>query len=155
MHEAYGAYPDSICWVPNFPDKNLLEDSTKSTNTINRIVQWKEKCAAEHNHCSPTASEVHRLPSRVIDVGDSTPNSVIRLVETEGNQGQYLCLSHCWGKEPMPIKTTKDTIKEKMKPIPEDTLPLTFRHAVMLTRTLGCRYLWIDSLCIVQDDEDD
>lgn len=55
----------------------------------------------------------------------------------------------------MPIKTTTDTIKEGMKPIPESTLPLTFRHAVVLTRTLGCRYLWINSLCIVQDDEDD
>src|SRR5438034_1924444 len=34
-------------------------------------------------------------------------------------------------------------------------LPKTFQDAVLLTRALGVRYLWIDSLCIIQDDEKD
>lgn len=42
-----------------------------------------------------------------------------------------------------------------MADIPEDELSRTFRDAVQITRALGCRYLWIDSLCIVQDDTRD
>ena len=36
-----------------------------------------------------------------------------------------------------------------------DALPRTFRHAIRVTREIGQRYLWIDSLCIVQDDPND
>jgi len=36
-----------------------------------------------------------------------------------------------------------------------DDLSNTFRDAVRITRELGGRYLWIDSLCIIQDNEDD
>jgi hypothetical protein len=39
--------------------------------------------------------------------------------------------------------------------IPIDTLPRTFQDAILITRQFGLRYLWIDSLCIVQDDEED
>lgn len=54
----------------------------------------------------------------------------------------------------MPVKLTKLTFGNMRREIPPDSLPLTFRHAIEVTRRLGKRYLWIDCLCIFQDDDD-
>ncbi|KAJ4385961.1 hypothetical protein N0V85_007938 [Neurospora sp. IMI 360204] len=68
----------------------------------------------------------------------------------------YVTLSHCWGPpEKRPMMTTKMTLAKRMERIPFVDLPRTFQDAVDVTRQLGQRYLWIDSLCIVQDDEED
>jgi len=55
----------------------------------------------------------------------------------------------------MPLKTTKSTLAARTKSIPWSTLPKTFQDAVFIARRMDVRYLWIDSLCIVQDDEQD
>ncbi|KAK0616722.1 heterokaryon incompatibility protein-domain-containing protein, partial [Immersiella caudata] len=66
----------------------------------------------------------------------------------------YGTLSHCWGTTQM-LRTTSATLPGRYAGIPWTKLPLTFRRAVDTTRRLGFRYLWIDSLCIVQDSVDD
>lgn len=53
------------------------------------------------------------------------------------------------------MTTRIDTLNARTKRIRLGELPKTFHDAVIITRELGVRYLWIDSLCIVQDDEDD
>ena len=67
---------------------------------------------------------------------------------------QYLTLSHCWGKTTY-FTTTRANEAEMRQRILYDKLPLTFRHAFEVARRLGIRYLWIDSLCIIQGDGDD
>ncbi|KAJ4292692.1 hypothetical protein N0V90_009355 [Kalmusia sp. IMI 367209] len=47
------------------------------------------------------------------------------------------------------------TLKAHKKMIAWDTLPRTFQEAALFTKSLGVRFLWIDSLCIVQDDASD
>ncbi|CAK7244583.1 MAG: hypothetical protein STHCBS139747_006127 [Sporothrix thermara] len=67
----------------------------------------------------------------------------------------YVALSHCWGG---PIKTllTSKTLDSYAKALPSDKeLPANFRDAMAVTRALGISYLWIDSLCIIQDSVDD
>ncbi|EUC49821.1 hypothetical protein COCMIDRAFT_57272, partial [Bipolaris oryzae ATCC 44560] len=66
----------------------------------------------------------------------------------------YICLSHCWGSDEM-FKTTIENISERMHNIRFNDLPATFRDAVRITRDLGKRHLWIDSLCIIQNDPRD
>ncbi|KAH8587868.1 heterokaryon incompatibility protein-domain-containing protein, partial [Bisporella sp. PMI_857] len=63
-------------------------------------------------------------------------------------------LSYRWG-EPPPPKALLSNIKSLEEGIPFDSLPKTFRDAVMVTRSINVRYIWIDSLCIVQDDPDE
>jgi hypothetical protein len=65
--------------------------------------------------------------------------------------GRYMTLSHCWGKV-IPPRLTKQTVDAWHVRLPDEELPQTFRDAIWLTRELGERFLWIDSLCIVQDD---
>ncbi|KAJ9150096.1 Chromosome transmission fidelity protein [Coniochaeta hoffmannii] len=72
----------------------------------------------------------------------------------EGARPPYVCLSHCWGLRPF-LRTLTRTLKAHIDNIPFASLPLTFQEAIDFTRRLGIRYLWIDSLCIIQDDESD
>jgi hypothetical protein len=71
-------------------------------------------------------------------------------------RGQYVTLSHRWGKAKFP-QLTNDTLKDFQKGIALSSLPLTFRQAIKFARRLSpsIRYIWIDSLCIIQDDKDD
>jgi hypothetical protein len=90
------------------------------------------------------------LPSRVLDVS-SDP---VRLHVSQNQVERYVCLSHCWGSSTI-FSTTLGNYKDNQKSIPWSLLPKTFRDAIDYTRRLGYRYLWIDSLCIIQDDNDD
>lgn len=94
-------------------------------------------------------------PSRLIDLGsiDSQSGS-IKLVDTARvkPEGNYITLSHCWGGG-TPVKLKSENLSDFFLEI--RSLPKTFEHAVEATRKLGVRYLWIDSLCIVQDDPSD
>ncbi|KAF8962342.1 heterokaryon incompatibility protein-domain-containing protein, partial [Flammula alnicola] len=73
---------------------------------------------------------------------------------TRGQRGHYAALSHCWGKEQL-LTTTQATIAKRMRGIPLEQMPKTFQDAVAITRGLGLRYIWIDSLCIIQQDKAD
>jgi hypothetical protein len=63
-------------------------------------------------------------------------------------------LSHCWGGT-SPLTTKTDTLSQRIRGIPYKDLPKTFQDAVTITRSLGVDYLWIDSLCIIQDSRED
>ena len=66
-------------------------------------------------------------------------------------------MSHCWGqlKEDEKFCTYRHNITALRDSIDFDKLPKTFQDIVTVTRGLGERFLWIDSLCIIQEDEDD
>jgi hypothetical protein len=55
----------------------------------------------------------------------------------------------------MPLMTTRRTLKQHLQCLNIKDLPLMFQDAVAVTRLLGIRYLWIDALCIIQDDRQD
>lgn len=94
------------------------------------------------------------LPTLVLDVGPDADGATVRVVETKGKRDRYVALSHCWGPPTKkPLCTTKDTFVQHLAGIPVSSLPKTFRDAVAITKLLNIRYLWIDSLCIVQDDK--
>lgn len=65
-----------------------------------------------------------------------------------------MTLSYCWGGS-QEFTTTLDTLAQRSTAIPADDLPLTIQDAVLVTRHLGCPYLWVDALCILQDCEND
>ncbi|OAL48914.1 HET-domain-containing protein [Pyrenochaeta sp. DS3sAY3a] len=97
--------------------------------------------------------ETTSLPTRVIDVGDE-PFSIPRLRTSNGEQGAYIALSYCWGTCEV-VKTLSMNIESFHQALPLDRLPQTIKDAITVTKRLGFRYLWVDALCIVQDDHDD
>ncbi|KAF4994523.1 hypothetical protein FGRMN_5732 [Fusarium graminum] len=122
---------------------------------------WLETCRDHHETCNKSAALVEDdekrtvLPTRLIDISRMAEGLVI-LADTKGQRGNYSALSYCWGERPEEnIKTTKDKLFEHQTAIRTETLSRVFKDAIKTTNEVGLHYLWIDSLCIIQDDEDD
>lgn len=77
------------------------------------------------------------------------------LLVSDGACRKWVTLSHCWGTTSQPLRTTTNSFEKHRKTLPLSALPLTFRDAITITRPLGYRYIWIDSLCIVQNSQAD
>ncbi|TAQ83957.1 hypothetical protein B7494_g7719 [Chlorociboria aeruginascens] len=142
------------------PDGPALEAgngvNTPSMNTINF---WIEKCHKNHPLCRrDRAPLLNRRFARILDVGDvpDAPDVRLCLADQLPPDVKYMTLSHCWGgaTSKIPSLTTK-TYEEYLQRIIVVNLPRTFRDAINLTRHLGIQYLWIDSLCIIQDSRSD
>lgn len=120
-----------------------------STEDFELVSKWLADCWNNHRRC-PKASSETPLPTRVIAVGSPDGCAEPFLLESCGKTGLYITLSHCWGGE-VPLTTTTTTLEARKSSIPFLLLPKTFQDAIIITRKLGIRYLWIDSLCILQD----
>ncbi|GAB1318180.1 Heterokaryon incompatibility domain-containing protein [Madurella fahalii] len=110
---------------------------------------WLQVCDGYHQHVN---SYVGMLPTRVIDVGigDEGDMNRIRLRITDGEAwGVYIALSHRWQKDTP--TTTAANLDDRCRGIDLRELPQTYQDAVHITRKLGVRFLWIDSLCIMQN----
>ncbi|EPE27256.1 hypothetical protein GLAREA_03171 [Glarea lozoyensis ATCC 20868] len=127
-----------------------------SAEALARLRAQFEQCLASHAECrgGRPAEDLPMLPTRVIDLGQPGISDTPRLLETLGLRAHYTALSHCWGStENRPLVTTKQKLSKHCLRI--DDVPKTFEDAFLVTRALGLRYIWIDSLCIVQDDDED
>jgi len=71
-----------------------------------------------------------------------------------GNQVQWAALSHCWGSSRQGI-TTAANIEDRKKKLELADLPILYTDAIKIVRKLGIQYVWIDSLCIIQDSNPD
>lgn len=119
------------------------------------IREWLHNCDNCHK-CQP--QHYGNLPTRLIDVGDRTSQPFVRLeCDTRCVNAKYFALSHQWGAAGMEpsFKTLSNNLGCFKESIDLYTLPRTFQDAVIVTRELGVRFLWIDSPCIIQDSEED
>ncbi|SPJ73858.1 uncharacterized protein FTOL_03588 [Fusarium torulosum] len=136
-----------------------LDASTGSRQTFDIAARWLDKCrnSSSHEDCQkayPDGGDIlgPQLPTRILDL-TSFPNP--RLVETGGTRSPYCALSYCWGDMGTNITTTRGNVSEHMEGIPTKSIPVFIQEAIIAARTLGYRYIWIDALCIIQDDPDD
>ncbi|KAF2467894.1 HET-domain-containing protein [Lindgomyces ingoldianus] len=123
---------------------------------------WLRQCDKFHScHKGQDASKI-AMPTRVLYVGNPKDldyaSDFIRLVSvSEIAKQKYVALSHCWGDPSIEEKkvycTTRDNIIQRSKGFSLSELPKTFQDAVKVTRELDISYLWIDSLCIIQDGD--
>jgi hypothetical protein len=123
-----------------------LPETTASSESLTKVQEWLNLCHESHKLCQPRAPSV--LPKRVLDV--SLPQ--VRLYESYNESGRYVSLSHCWGKTIPACRTTSITIEVNRCGIDWEAFPATFQDAIQFTRRLGLKYIWIDSVCIIQDD---
>lgn len=121
--------------------------------------QWLQRCLQSHELCRAPPGQEHFVPTRLIDVS-CRPNRrdgrYWRLIETKGRTEvrDYTTLSHCWGLAKN-IVLEQGNIAQFKAGQPDDRLPPKYRDALELVRSLGFRYIWIDSLCIMQDSKED
>ena len=128
----------------------LIERDPLSDATIELVRDWLTACTS-HEFCR--AQVARPLPKRLISVHSSAK---VMLTEHDGELGHYLALSHCWGSVDDAFSTTEYNFAERTTTgIDEVKLPNNFQHAIAFTRRLKYDYIWIDSLCIIQHDQDD
>ncbi|KAF2108098.1 heterokaryon incompatibility protein-domain-containing protein [Lophiotrema nucula] len=131
------------------------DNHTGSISACRIASRWLTECSEHHTYCNTAAPLKARLPTRVLDLRSVGHATDLHLVEnSEDTTDSYAALSHCWGGNSH-IQTTTSTLQAYLGGIEEKALPKTFAEAVQITRALDIRYLWIDSLCIVQDSTQD
>ncbi|KAH6884837.1 heterokaryon incompatibility protein-domain-containing protein, partial [Thelonectria olida] len=90
-------------------------------------------------------------PTRLLHIKENA--SRLSLVATNPSQRcEYVALSHRWGTT-KPASTMRGNLQSRMAGFAIETLPATFRDAVITAYRLGHEFIWIDSLCIVQDGQ--
>ncbi|KAL8981582.1 MAG: hypothetical protein Q9205_003679, partial [Flavoplaca limonia] len=95
-------------------------------------------------------------PSRLIDLGTFEEDCPRLCLQADFPADlQYATLSHCWGVIQGRVHLTQRCLEAWQTVIPKEALMSTFKDAIKVTRSLGMRYLWIDSLCIIQDSKND
>jgi hypothetical protein len=117
---------------------------------------WLQECLSKHKACNRGVPDIPWYPTRVLDLTNIHPHKdTIRLIKTaeEPLQTPYATLSHCWGGGRF-LQLTKATLPIFCTSISLLDLPRTFQEVVFVARRLDIRYLWIDSLCIMQDRDD-
>ncbi|TGO63510.1 hypothetical protein BELL_1074g00020 [Botrytis elliptica] len=135
-----------------------VASSTGSDQSLNLSKQWLQNCNGSHVSCSSKNTAYPRfLPTRLIDVrmeeSAITPRLCLR--KDVPINSVYFTLSHCWGKVMPKITLLQSNIEFMLREINFSQLSNTFQDALWVVRKLGGRYIWIDSLCIVQDSETD
>lgn len=127
-----------------------LPGRTDSNKTFKTLKSWIAECSASHTACHRDLSAAGQSPKRLLDLA----NGRVVLRENIATP-RYACLSHCWGNPDHIIKTTSKTIDGFMSEVPWAWLTKTFQDAITVCRELDTQYIWIDSLCIIQDSSDD
>lgn len=124
-----------------------------------KATSWVEQCrqTCEHSHSSHTIS--NDKPGRLVDVAPLNGTSAETLTLVSGDNpelGEYVALSYCWGQRDQPMATTTLNLQSRIEQgFSLSDMPHTIKDAVLVCRRLGFRYIWIDSLCILQDDRTD
>ncbi|KAF2093672.1 HET-domain-containing protein, partial [Rhizodiscina lignyota] len=143
------------------------DSSSDISKTLALAKSSLERCIKEDDEC--TSGGTADLPLRLIDIGTAQDITEPKLVETAGIQPDqsstisqsstahldYCVLSYCWGGSANRLRLSKDNLPHFLNGISWDKIPRTIQDAIVITRELGVRYLWVDALCIIQPTEKD
>ncbi|XXH00067.1 Molecular chaperone (DnaJ super) [Hypoxylon texense] len=145
------AFTREIMWGDMCQRWDIVEDST-TQEAFDRAGRWLSHCMKYDEPCKPP--DAHFRPQRLLHVGHGQADEPFLVKPTEPTA--YACLSYCWGEAVENVlRTTKSNVEGHYKEIPSRSMPKSVRDAVRVCRGLGISYLWVDSLCIIQDDADD
>ncbi|KAF4965392.1 hypothetical protein FSARC_6806 [Fusarium sarcochroum] len=156
------ADPRTDCLKP----LNQTSTSTSSQESFECLSNWIEACSQNHHSCKKLHTRKNELkdwlPARLVKITSSVDGvpETIQVIETADDNYSaadinYATLSYCWGTKPF-TKLLESNI-ETMKTVGVfvKDLPATFRDAITATSRLGLKYIWIDALCIIQQNEKD
>jgi hypothetical protein len=137
-------------------DDYLKSSSTSSRQGINVTKQWIRQCTEKHERCRLPSLGSLTPPTRLIHVEKTRAGLEDHICESDAipANAKYLTLSHCWGPGPV-FTLVSDNLEMLKRNIPIKKLPKAFQDTLSLAVELGINYVWIDSLCILQDSKED
>jgi hypothetical protein len=139
----------------------LHNNNPRSSQALSVADQWYQNCLKQHPHCK---RDNWFFPKRVIDIREVDSRHTVYLYLAEPNdRHDYATISYTWGASGYKrLKTKNDdpnhpelTERSHQQGIAVDKFPETLQDAIWIAKRLKFEYLWIDSVCIVQDDEAD
>ena len=116
------------------------------------ICRWLSTCRREHQEKCGSIEFQYTSQARPRLLIDTTDRC---LIYGKNPSADYVALSYLWGGSNQ-FLTTVENLERLTAPGALDGIkgmPRTIRETIALTRAIGERYLWIDALCIVQNDE--
>ena len=127
------------------------------------IRHWTQNCETHHSQCRPsTPSTIEKY--NTWQCSQQLPNAIrkysIRLMDVQEYKivdtsltEKYVALSYVWGPNTKGV-LVRDTISQyqSMQGLKDVSIPRTISDAIQLVKDIGLRYIWVDSLCILQDD---
>ena len=131
----------------------------RSDGDLDRLINlarvWLDNCSKNHQRCYETKGFI---PTRVLDVGppDGSQDPHLHITTEEDKNKPYVTLSYCWGTQTdknQNLITETQTLEARRSHIPMKDLPACCQDAVIVSRRLGFRFLWIDALCIIQNQK--
>jgi hypothetical protein len=125
----------------------------RAIDNLNKIKDWVHACTKDHEVCRKWLSgmvDPEERPTRILEL---MPNGVRLHCDVRSiSDFKYFTLSHMWGVDPShQLRLSMSRLEEFQISIPQEELPAIFKEAIRITRHSGFKYLWIDSVCIVQD----
>lgn len=137
-------------------DKQPRKQLWNPPHEARRQLSWIDDCVKNHKWCNKIHTREAFLPTRLIDVQKYPDLSLVTTQDLKGEDKRYTALSYCWGTPSREqIVTTKLKLRSHQQAIFLERLPKALRDAIEVTRSLSVPYIWIDVLCIIQDDEAD
>jgi hypothetical protein len=142
---------------PFLPLEQTSIQPKSSVSTFGAAKKWLSECTRNHRDC---ITEQLFAPTRLIHVDQGAAADPRLCCHFDARQKiRYMTLSHCWGQT-VPQNVVDSRLLEKnldqMKQgIAVSSLPKTFQDAIVVCQSFGVSYIWIDSLCIIQDSEED
>ncbi|KAF2013981.1 HET-domain-containing protein [Aaosphaeria arxii CBS 175.79] len=133
--------------IPQFLTDYEYASRTDAPSVAQLVRQWYDQCISNHTQCDHPKNKYQ--PPRLLEVKSDSFRLVIP--NEPGLSYLYATLSHCWGSNSHFLKLTSSNIDAMMQWAPVENLPTTFRDAVRLCCRIDIHYLWIDSLCIIQE----
>ena len=116
-----------------------------------QLKRWLNNC--DHNHGSVCNSYRGSGPRYSADIIVIVIDVVDKCLVQTTSASKYFTLSYVWGAAEMSKTLCMNYAARLQKGGLRESLPATIADAIALVRSLGERYLWVDALCIVQDDE--
>ncbi|KAI1473549.1 HET-domain-containing protein, partial [Daldinia eschscholtzii] len=137
-------------WAGMSQTWDVLEDS-RTKAAFDRAAGWLSYCMKHDEPCNPPDKTF--VPHRLLYVGSNDGVEPFLIEPTEPTA--YACLSYCWGDDVEDVlRTTTSNLNDHYKEVSFCSMPGSVQDAVRVCRGLGIMYLWVDSICIVQDDYD-
>lgn len=124
--------------------------------SLAQAKSWIQDCKHEHTKCDMIETNSKWYPTRLVDIGPpEMMGDICRLVNSgdETIECPYMTLSHCWG-DTKSLVLEKNNAVQLFEGVPSNDLPLLYSDAVFVAHVIGIRYLWIDTLCTIQEGDD-
>ena len=145
--EAGTSQPENyLGYLPRaLPPRDSIGEIVKNANRL------LSHCTSSHEKCATEIPD--SMPTRVIDLGTPECPNLSLISSNKTTPQHYAIMTYRWGTDGGAYKLLEVRLEEYHRGIPEPKLPSTLIDVINFTRAIGIRYLWIDALCILQDED--